>query len=167
VENSYGSSGSLSSTRSFEKVAADKAQSIVFLANKDDTYEADAESVLSVLALQPLLDNHSSGNVVVEVSKKSTADLLNSLSGLKVSAVQNLSSKLFVQCSRQCGLINVYQQLLDHGSMTLIRTACTHVTYLLFRGLYPDLEVSLVPMQQLLSLTATGRKNCFVFLVFL
>ncbi len=37
VENSYGSSGSLSSTRSFEKVAADKAQSIVFLSNKDDT----------------------------------------------------------------------------------------------------------------------------------
>ncbi|CAM6026874.1 unnamed protein product [Sphagnum balticum] len=112
-------SGSLSSTRSFEKVAADKAQSIVFLSNKDDTYEADAESVLSVLALQPLLDDHSSGNVVVEVSKKSTADLLNSLSGLKVSAVQNLSSKLFVQCSRQCGLINVYQQLLDHGKTVI------------------------------------------------
>jgi hypothetical protein len=92
---------------------------------------------------------------------------LNSLSGLKVSAVQNLSSKLFVQCSRQCGLVNVYQQLLDHGSMTLIRTACTHVVHFLFRGLYPDLEVSLVPMQELLSLTTTGRKNCFVFLVFL
>jgi hypothetical protein len=44
---------------------------------------------------------------------------LNSLSGLKVSAVQNLSSKLFVQCSRQCGLVNVYQQLLDHGKTVI------------------------------------------------
>ncbi len=36
-------------------------------------YEADAESVLSVLALQPLLDDHSSGNVVVEVDVTHTS----------------------------------------------------------------------------------------------
>uniref|UniRef100_A0A7I4B992 RCK N-terminal domain-containing protein n=1 Tax=Physcomitrium patens TaxID=3218 RepID=A0A7I4B992_PHYPA len=111
--------GSLSSTRSFSKVAADKARSIVLLANKDDPYEADADNVLAVLALQSLLDERAPGNVIVEVSRKSTAGLLKTLSGLKVSPVQNLASKLFVQCTRQCGLVDVYQQLLDHGKTVI------------------------------------------------
>lgn len=111
--------GSLSSPRSFAKVAADKARAIVLLANKDDPYEADADNVLALLALQSLLDERTAGNVIVEVSRKSTAGLLKSLSGLKVSPVQNLSSKLFVQCTRQAGLVNVYQQLLDHSKTVI------------------------------------------------
>ncbi|KAG0625220.1 hypothetical protein M758_2G037400 [Ceratodon purpureus] len=111
--------GSLSSPRSFAKVAADKARAIVLLANKDDPYEADADNVLALLALQSLLDERTAGNVIVEVSRKSTAGLLKSLSGLKVSPVQNLSSKLFVQCTRQAGLVDVYQQLLDHGKTVI------------------------------------------------
>lgn len=107
-------SGSLSSTSSFERVAADKARSIILLASKDDYNEADADSVLAILALQPLLEGKP-GNVVVEVSKASTAELLRTLSGLNISPVEDLSAKLFVQCSRQPGLIDVYRRLLDHG----------------------------------------------------
>ncbi|KAJ7564355.1 hypothetical protein O6H91_02G014000 [Diphasiastrum complanatum] len=111
-------SDSLSSTSSFQKVAAEKARSVVFLANKDDSYEADADAIISVLAIQPLVEN-SSGNMIVEVSNSSTGDLLNSLTGSKVRSVQNLSSKLFVQCSRQRGLVDVYRRLLDHGKQVI------------------------------------------------
>ncbi|EFJ22713.1 hypothetical protein SELMODRAFT_104898, partial [Selaginella moellendorffii] len=107
-------SGSLSSTLSFLRVGADKARTVCFLSNKDDTYEADAEVVLSVLALRPLLQGFK-GNVIAEVSKASSANLLMSLSGTRVQTVQNLSAKLFVQCSRQPGLRDVYRQVLSYG----------------------------------------------------
>lgn len=111
-------SGSLSSTASFQNVAADKARSVIILASNDDRYQADAESVLTVLALQPLLSG-SSGKLFVEVFNSSTADLLKSYSGMEVHPLQNLSSKIFVQCSRQPGLIEVYQELLDHGRQVI------------------------------------------------
>ncbi|GJP39026.1 hypothetical protein CLOM_g23421 [Closterium sp. NIES-68] len=107
-------SGPLSSTASFKKVAADRARSVILLAPKDDYYEADADVVMSVIALKPLLRGSSTG-VVAEVSKGSTASLLKGMPEMRVSAVENLSAKLFVQCSRQPGLVDVYCKLLDHA----------------------------------------------------
>ncbi|CAI5480563.1 unnamed protein product [Closterium sp. Yama58-4] len=106
-------SGPLSSTASFKKVAADRARSVILLAPKDDYYEADADVVMSVIALKPLLRGTNTG-VVAEVSKGSTGSLLRGMAEVRVSAVENLSAKLFVQCSRQPGLVDVYCKLLDH-----------------------------------------------------
>ncbi|CAI5525545.1 unnamed protein product, partial [Closterium sp. Naga37s-1] len=106
-------SGPLSSTASFKKVAADRARSVILLAPKDDYYEADADVVMSVIALKPLLRGSNTG-VVTEVSKGSTGLLLRGMAEVRVSAVENLSAKLFVQCSRQPGLVDVYCKLLDH-----------------------------------------------------
>eukprot|EP00850_Spirogloea_muscicola_P020744 SM000225S07023 [mRNA] locus=s225:97800:104427:+ [translate_table: standard] len=108
-------SGSLASTRSFRRVAADKARCVILLATKDDQYDADADAILSTLALQPLLEGRSV-DVVVEVSKKSTADLVAGLTRMQLSPVEDLSSRLFVQCARQRGLKNVYRRLLDYGA---------------------------------------------------
>lgn len=111
-------SGSLSNTASFEKVGANKAQSIIVLASDANKYEADAECVLTVLALQPLLNN-SFQKLTVEVFNMSTVELLKSSMGLKVNTLQNLSSKILVQCSRQPGLIDIYQELLEHDKQVL------------------------------------------------
>eukprot|EP00850_Spirogloea_muscicola_P017731 SM000155S01660 [mRNA] locus=s155:313039:320250:+ [translate_table: standard] len=78
-------------------------------------YDADADAILSTLALQPLLEGRSV-DVVVEVSKKSTADLVAGLTRMQLSPVEDLSSRLFVQCARQRGLKNVYRRLLDYGA---------------------------------------------------
>eukprot|EP00850_Spirogloea_muscicola_P023144 SM000332S12449 [mRNA] locus=s332:96227:103385:- [translate_table: standard] len=107
--------GSLASTRSFRRVAADKARCVILLATKDDQYDADADAILSTLALQPLLEGRSV-DVVVKVSKKSTADLVAGLTRMQLSPVEDLSSRLFVQCARQRGLKNVYRRLLDYGA---------------------------------------------------
>ncbi|CAI6009577.1 unnamed protein product, partial [Closterium sp. NIES-65] len=74
---------------------------------------AHADVVMSVIALKPLLRGSNTG-VVAEVSKGSTGSLLRGMAEVRVSAVENLSAKLFVQCSRQPGLVDVYCKLLDH-----------------------------------------------------
>ncbi|CAI5460563.1 unnamed protein product [Closterium sp. Yama58-4] len=112
-------SGPLSSTASFKKVAADRARSVILLAPKDDYYEADADVVMSVIALKPLLRGSNTG-VVAEVSKGSTGSLLRGMAEVRVSAVENLSAKLFVQCSRQPGLVDVYCKLLDHTALRAV-----------------------------------------------
>ena len=114
--------GDLGAPGSFAQAGAASASKVVLLADDEDGYEADARQVAGLLALQATVEAERGGDrggpeVVVEASRRSSAELverLGSEAGLRVAAVEDLTSKLLVQCARQPGLAKVYRKLMTH-----------------------------------------------------
>eukprot|EP00899_Mesostigma_viride_P011961 jgi/Mesvir1/20766/Mv07887-RA.1 len=104
--------GDLSSRWSYRQAAVSHARCLVVLADRDEESEVDAEAILRVLALRKLAEGEGGPTVVVQVLRSNTARIIEGLGGLRLGVLEDMSSRLLVQCARQKGLAAVYHQLL-------------------------------------------------------
>ncbi|KAK6161414.1 hypothetical protein DH2020_004795 [Rehmannia glutinosa] len=129
--------------KQMDKVADNIGKDLSHIDILTKRYEVDSDAFLSVLALQPLPEM-ASVPTIVEVSSSNTSELLKSISGLKVQPVENVTSKLFVQCSRQKGLIKIYKHLLNYRKNVFNLCNFPHLAGLNYRQLRRGFQEAVV-----------------------
>lgn len=95
-------SGELDDVGLFVRVGVARAEHVIMLASENDDYEADAQALLSMLAVQSAIEaeprdageRRAPPRLVIEVSRQSTAKLLESLGGPNVATVENMTNRV-------------------------------------------------------------------------
>ncbi|KAA8497764.1 putative ion channel POLLUX-like 1 [Porphyridium purpureum] len=166
--------GPTNDAETFRLVSADKAKQVIILSDDEQAQVSpDSKALRSVLALQ---NATRTGEVIVEVSKASTAGLLKSLashngidmplwvdnrsahpSGLQVTpVVQNVAAKVFVRSARKRSLSAIYAELLSHkGTVINVREFPT------LAGLYYKDLFEQFPSAVVLGLIKSGGRVTF------
>ncbi len=114
-------SGSTSSLRALDKVAAEKAQSAIVLATcgagagKADKLTSDAKVIKTVLALVAHVGEESEINIVAEIFDPRNRTVVKDIAPERISVIdaEEILAKIMIQTSRTSGLSVVYSELLS------------------------------------------------------
>jgi len=106
--------GDFSSKETFKRMAVGRAEKVVLLSDHDDPHRADANILSSLLALSAAEEATCLPQVVVEVSKPSSARLMGGITEVQAEPVVDMTNRLLAQCMRQCGLTKIYRKLMRH-----------------------------------------------------